>query len=298
MSHSRPERRSLDSGDVRDALLDGQSVELLQALGLVTPRGGASPSANRKIKQITHFARLVAPALDDAFARHEDPVLVDFGAGKAYLGLVLYELWMHRHGRGRLIAVEARPELCDRVRRIADQRGFTRVDVAEGDIATAALPDRTHVALALHACDTATDDAIVRALQTTADHVAMAPCCQAEVARLLKKTDVDAVDALWAHSLHRREFGAHLTNVIRGLVLQANGYQVTVTELVGWEHAVKNELIVGRRVGRFHRGASARLDALLATISVAPALIERVARLQSAGSTTSDGAGGSNDTQA
>lgn len=294
---ARPERAALEPDEVRDALLDGQSVELLQALGLVTPRGGASPSSNRKIKQITHFARLVAPAFDDAFERHDDPVFVDFGAGKAYLGLVLYELWMHRHRRGRLVAVEARPDLCERVRRIADARGFERVDVVPGTIADAELPERVHVAMGLHACDTATDDAIVRALEAKADHVAVVPCCQAEVARLLKKAKAEAIDPLWSHALHRREFGAHLTNVLRGLVLQAQGYRVSVTELVGWEHAVKNELILGRRVARFHRGAQNELAALVQRVGVRPGLVERVEALQaSTGSTRNDGAGTSSET--
>lgn len=297
MSRGRPERAALEPDEVRDALLDGQSVDLLQALGLVTARGGASPSSNRKIKQITHFARLLAPALDDAFERHEDPILVDFGAGKAYLGLVLYELWMHRHGRGRLVAVESRPDLCERVQRIADARGFDRVDVVAGTIADAPLPERVHVAMALHACDTATDDALVRALEARADHIAVVPCCQAEVARQLKKARAEDIDPLWGHALHRREFGAHFTNVLRGLVLQANGHRVSVTELVGWEHAVKNELILGRRVARFHRGAADQLAGLLERVPVRPGLVDRVAALQaSTGTTESDGSGSSSDT--
>ena len=123
------------------------------------------------------------------------------------------------------------------------------------------------------------------------------PCCQAEVARLLKKAKAEAIDPLWSHALHRREFGAHLTNVLRGLVLQAQGYRVSVTELVGWEHAVKNELILGRRVARFHRGAQNELAALVQRVGVRPGLVERVEALQaSTGSTRNDGAGTSSET--
>jgi hypothetical protein len=82
-----------------------------------------------------------------------------------------------------------------------------------------------------------------------------------------------AARELFAHAWHRREFGAHLTNVIRALALEARGYQVTVTELAGWEHSLKNELILGKRVKRFDARAQERLDALLARFQIRPALV-------------------------
>jgi hypothetical protein len=138
-----------------------------------------------------------------------------------------------------------------------------------------ALPERVHVVTALHACDTATDDALALAIARAADHVAVVPCCQAELAReLAQAKPADAASgALFEHAWHRREFGAHLTNVIRALALEARGYQVTVTELAGWEHSLKNELILGKRVKRFDAKAQARLDALLARFDVRPALV-------------------------
>ncbi|MEZ4431250.1 MAG: SAM-dependent methyltransferase [bacterium] len=266
-------RQPLSPQAVEDSLLEGMSTGVLRALGLVTERGGASPDAHRKIKQITHFLRLIEPAIDDVFARHEDPVLLELAAGKSYLGLALYERFIARHGRGRLVAVEARPELAARVEGIARGLGFDRFEMRTGTIIDAALPERAHFALALHACDTATDEAIVRALGAKCDHVAVVPCCQAEVARLLKGVDAGP-HALWRHAWHRREFGAHLTNVVRALALQASGYQITVTELAGWEHSLKNELILARRVGAWHAGARDELRALLAEIPVKPWLIE------------------------
>ncbi len=113
------------------------------------------------------------------------------------------------------------------------------------------------------------------AIQRGADHVAVVPCCQAEVASQLKekRTGADAtMGLLFHHAWHRREFGSHLTNVIRALTLEAFGYQVTVTELTGWEHSLKNELILGRRVHRDNRRARAQLEALLARTGVHPKL--------------------------
>ena len=126
------------------------------------------------------------------------------------------------------------------------------------------LPERLHrLPTALHACDTATDDALVLAIRRKADHIAVVPCCQAEVAAQLRERKEPLPGAwplLWAHPIHAREFGAHLTNVIRTLVLQSFGYQVTVTELVGWEHSMKNELILARKVHREHAPSKAEAE--------------------------------------
>ena len=141
------------------------------------------------------------------------------------------------------------------------------------------LPERVHLVLALHACDTATDDALLLAVKRNADHIAAVPCCQAEVAAQLKEAKHVAPEPwpqLWGHPIHRREMGAHLTNVIRALALQSLGYQVTVTELTGWEHSLKNELILARRVHREHRPSREKLRELLAATRVRPKLVREL----------------------
>jgi hypothetical protein len=99
------------------------------------------------------------------------------------------------------------------------------------------------------------------------------------VARQLEKSRPEdpAIAALFAHPLHRRELGSHLTNVVRGLVLEAFGYKVTVTELVGWEHSAKNELILGKRVHRYDASARTRLRALLERFGIEPAIVRELA---------------------
>ncbi|HET7755568.1 MAG TPA: methyltransferase, partial [Anaeromyxobacteraceae bacterium] len=137
---------------------------------------------------------------------------------------------------------------------------------------------RPNVITALHACDTATDDALVLAIAQGADHVAVVPCCQAEVARQLESAAdrAPAVAELFAHPWHRREFGSHLTNVIRAVTLEARGYKVTVTELTGWEHSVKNELILGKKVRARSADAERRLEALLEASRVRPKLVREL----------------------
>ena len=268
------------------------SIELLQDLHLLTREGQLNADARRKLKQIRHLVGLLRPALDDALARSPEPSVVDCGAGKSYLGALLYELVLGPAGRGTLTAIEARPELSQQAAARAARFGQERFKVATGTIGSFIVPPpsdeasasssaalRPNVLTALHACDTATDDALVLAIANNADHVAVVPCCQAEVARQLEssKPSDPATAALFAHPLHRRELGSHLTNVIRALALEAHGYKVTVTELVGWEHSAKNELILGKRVQRYNQQARATLRALLDRFHVEPAVIRELA---------------------
>src|SRR5262245_33247974 len=210
------------------------SIELLQDLHLLTRDGHLNADARRKLKQIRHLLNLLKPALDDALARTPEPLVVDCGAGKSYLGALVYELVLAPAGRGSLLAIEARPELADQAAKRAARFGQARFRVATGTIAEVAQAAqlatrdrRPQIVTALHACDTATDDALALAIATGADHVAVVPCCQAEVARQLAESkDRDPADeALVRHALHRRELGSHLTNVVRTLCLAAHGYQ-------------------------------------------------------------------------
>ena len=149
----------------------------------------------------------------------------------------------------------------EKARALAARLGFSRMTFEPAEIGAAQPPPRVHLVTALHACDTATDDALALAIRHGADHVAVVPCCQAEVAAQLGRAEAPAplLAPLFEHAWHRREFGSHLTNVVRALALEASGYSVTVTELAGWEHSLKNELILGKKVRAGDARARARL---------------------------------------
>nr|WP_255449868.1 MULTISPECIES: SAM-dependent methyltransferase [Myxococcaceae] len=229
----------------------------------------------RKLKQVNHLMGLLRPAFEDLQQRTQAPVVVDAGSGNAYLGFILYELFLKDAEGGSLVSIEGRPDLTQRAKERAGRLGFSRMQFETASLETAQWPERFHLLTALHACDTATDDALVAAIQKGADYVAVVPCCQAEVAQQLKEhkgSPDPALALLHEHAWHRREFGSHLTNVIRALTLEAFGYQVTVTELTGWEHSLKNELILGRRVHRDNRRARLKLERLLGSSGVNPKL--------------------------
>ena len=268
-------RRQVKGAAVRRELLPGTSPGLLKELHLLTRDGDLNADSLRKLKQVNHLAALLAPAVEDVLSRFGSPVLVDCGAGKSYLGFILYELFLRDAGKGTLLAVEARPELARAGAERAGRLGFDRLRTLEATIESAPVPPRVHLVTALHACDTATDDALGLAIRHGADHVAVVPCCQAEVARLLAEAPAPdpLLEPLFAHPWHRREFGSHLTNVVRALVLEAHGYRVTVTELTGWEHSVKNELILGKKVRPSSPEARARLERLVRAAGVRPKLV-------------------------
>lgn len=260
----------------KDALADlwpGQSVALLKALHILTREGGLNADSRRKLKQVLHLANLIKPALDWAFAEREQPVLADLGAGKSYLGFVLYDLFFARQRRGEVYAVEARHDLIETSKAIAAESGFQRMHFVESAIRNAELPDaKADVVTALHACDTATDEAILFALAHDARFIALVPCCQAELAGELEGSKKPERQ-LWRHPIQRREFGAHLTNVLRGLYLEAHGYKVRVTELTGLEHSLKNEFLFAERHQLSNPQAKAEFERLVAQFGVKPTLL-------------------------
>jgi hypothetical protein len=250
----------------------GQSTALLKALHILTHNGGLNADSRRKLKQVQHLAQLIKPAIDAVLADKDQPVLADLGAGKSYLGFILYDLYFAPAKRGRVVAVEARTELIETAKKIAAESGFDRMDFVEGNIAQAAMGP-VDIVTALHACDTATDEAILFALAHEAKFVALVPCCQAEVARQLD--DVKGpLDQLWRHPIHRRELGAHLTNVLRGLYLEAHGYKVRVTEFTGFEHTQKNEMIFAERHQRSNPRARTEFEKLVKEIGAVPKLLD------------------------
>lgn len=253
-------------------LRPGQSVELLKELHILTREGRLNQDSRRKLKQVYHLFNFIEPLLGELSSSDQGLTLADHGAGKSYLGFILYDLYFKPLGRGHIYGVETRAELVEKSRVLAHKLDFERMSFLNLSVAESTdaneLPPQIDVVTALHACDTATDDAIAFGLQKKARAMVLVPCCQAEMAACLRQGKAlqltrTPLAELWRHPLHTREVGSQVTNVLRCLYLEANGYQVTVTELVGWEHSMKNELIIARYIGQKKRSAAERLRALL-----------------------------------
>ena len=236
---------------------DHQSIELLKELHILTRDGKMNQDSRRKIKQVSHLIQFIEPIIHSVTAEKGQFHLIDFGAGKSYLGFMLYDLVTKLLKTPyKIIGIEVRQELVEYCRKLAKQLDFQQMEFyqlsAEQTHTATQIPSTIDIVTALHACNTATDDAISFALQKDVAHLILVPCCQAELASLLKKNKAASLKnnfftALWKYPIHTREFGSHLTNVIRCLYLESKGYEVTVTELVGWEHSLKNELIIAHK---------------------------------------------------
>ncbi|WP_447981951.1 class I SAM-dependent methyltransferase [Achromobacter kerstersii] len=259
----------------------GQSVELLKALHILTRDGKMNQDSRRKLKQVYHLFQFIEPLLKDVQQERGAVTLADHGAGKSYLGFILYDLFFKEQkdavGNGsHIYGIETREELVKSSEELAKRLGFggmsfLNLSVAES-ITSDKLPATIDVVTALHACNTATDDAIHFALEKKAKYIVVVPCCQAEVASVLRKNKgkalADPLAEIWRHPLHTREFGSQITNVLRCLQLEAHGYQVSVTELVGWEHSMKNELIVAQYKNLPIRKPAERLTEMLERIGL------------------------------
>jgi len=259
----------------------GQSIELLKALHILTRDGKMNQDSRRKLKQVYHLFQFIEPLLKDVQQERGAVTLADHGAGKSYLGFILYDLFFKEQkdavGNGsHIYGIETREELVKSSEDLAKRLGFggmsfLNLSVAES-ITSSRLPGTIDVVTALHACNTATDDAIHFALEKKAKYIVVVPCCQAEVASVLRKNKgkalADPLAEIWRHPLHTREFGSQITNVLRCLQLEAHGYQVSVTELVGWEHSMKNELIVAQYKDLPTRKPAERLTEMLERIGL------------------------------
>lgn len=256
----------------------GQSLELLKELHILTRDAKLNQDSRRKLKQIYHLYQFIEPLLKEIQQERGSIQLVDHGAGKSYLGFIIYDLFFKSlNDASQIYGIERRDELVNKSRNLAEKlkfpgMSFLNLSVAES-IQSDRLPPTVDIVTALHACDTATDDAIQFGLKKQAKFMVLVPCCQAEVAAVLKRNKgrvlaENAFAELWRHPLHTREFGSHLTNVLRCLQLEAHGYHVNVTELVGWEHSMKNELIIATYKNLPRQRPTERLRSVLETLGL------------------------------
>jgi Methyltransferase domain len=257
---------------LQDVLRAGQSVALLKHLHILTVDGKLNQDTRRKLKQVNHLLQLIEPLIVELRSRGIAPNVVDHGAGKSYLGFLLYDA-LFQAEQGSVWGIESRADLIATTAELAIKLNFERMGFVLGDTAQATqastLPAQVHIVTALHACNTATDDAIRFGLARQAPYMVLVPCCQAEVAAALRGNKAvfsNPLSALWQRPLHTREFGSQLTNVLRCLQLESAGYQVTVTELVGWEHSMKNELIIAKRTDKPNAAVQAKARTQLEAI--------------------------------
>ena len=284
--HSRAQSAEQDAGHDRDkARLLPEDDPVFRALGLSDHEGRMKPSRQGKYRQVEEFLRIldasISEAMDKGHLRRptdSEPLqVVDLGCGNAYLTFVTERFLRHERGLPvHLTGVDQREQSRDHNRAIADGLGVDATFVA-ADIGRVDLELRPHVVLALHACDTATDDALARAVEWETPLILAAPCCHHDIAAQLRGTPTPApYAALTRHGILRERFADTLTDGLRASLLRMAGYRVDVMQFVGSQHTPRNTLLRAVRTGRPAAGGSAgrEYDELVSAWGVRPRLGE------------------------
>ena len=290
--HSRPREaeQAVDRDHDRDkARLLPEDDPVFRALGLSDHEGRMKPSRQGKYRQVEEFLRIldasIADALDKGHLRTptaEEPLqIVDLGCGNAYLSFVTERYLGHvRDLPVHLTGIDQREQSRTHNEKIAGELGVDATFVASSiGAATPVVPP--DVVLALHACDTATDDALARAVEWEAPLILAAPCCHHDIATQLRRQPTPEPYAmLTRHGILRERFADTLTDGLRASLLRLEGYRVDVMQFVGSQHTPRNTLLRGVRTGRPAAGGPARreYDELVETWGVRPRLGELLER--------------------
>jgi len=244
-SHDRVKRRVLDP-----------AAPFLIELGISDHQGRVKPSRQAKYKQIEEFCKLLAPALDEAvsagrIAKNRPLQVVDLGCGNAYLTLAAYHLLTAAGHDVRMTGIDHNPAARKRNTRVVEALGWQEhLRFLDATIEGAELDVRPDVVLALHACDTATDDALARAVGWEASLVLAAPCCHHDIQKQLKSVTPPAPYALMTrYGIVRERFADVLTDSLRAAVLRQVGYRVEVVQFVDSQHTPRNLLLRAARTG-------------------------------------------------
>ena len=255
---------------------------LYRALGLADAEGRIKPSRQAKFRQVEEFLRILDVSVSDAIAKGhlrrptaEDPLrVVDLGCGNAYLTLTAQRYLASRGLAVRLTGVDVKEQSREHSSRVAAELGLD-AEFVVGTISEARLDTVPEVVLALHACDTATDEALARAVGWGAALVLAAPCCHHDVAAQLRRTPTPAPYAmLTRHGILRERFADTLTDALRAGLMRLQGYRVDVMQFVESKHTPRNTLLRAVRTGRPVRGGGVRkeYDDLVATWGIRPRL--------------------------
>ena len=229
-------------------LLDPSAVDWLAGLGVVNADGHVRERMGDKHRQIQRYTEILSHLFQDLGWQRDQaaPVIADMGSGKAYLTFGVWQLLRRQMGvKARIIGVEERPELVQTCTALASRIGAEGLEFQTGDIASAELPPVDGLN-ALHACNTATDAAILRGIASGARLIVVAPCCHKEVRPQLGSPE--ALAPVLAHGLFKERFAEWVTDGLRTLFLEWAGYKVRVIEFVDAGHTPKNLMLAAVRV--------------------------------------------------
>ncbi len=216
----------------------------LREMGIIGADGNVLPTGQRKFRQINKYIEIIDAQLQQA-SLPADAHIVDMGSGKGYLTFALYDYLTNQLGMPvSITGVELRPALVDFCNALTAKAGFTRLHFVAQDI-NDYQPERINMLIALHACDTATDLAIAKGILAKAEVIVVAPCCHKQIRQQMQSTG--ALQPILRHGILEERQAELITDGIRALLMEAQGYKTKVFEFVSAEHTSKNLMITGIR---------------------------------------------------
>jgi len=266
--------RSLNHDKTKERLLDASDPYLIE-VGISDHKGSVKPSMQDKYRQVEEFLRILEPALPE---NKEKLSIVDLGCGHAYLTFATHQ-YLHKSGiDAKVIGIDVRETSRDRNTSIAEKLGITNsIEFRAEEISETAI-ETADIAIALHACDTATDDAIAWGVQHGVQLLLIAPCCHHDLQ--VQMQDIpEPWPMLTRHGIMRERLGDLLTDSFRTQILKLLGYRVDAIEFVGGEHTPRNLMIRATKTGAKPEPIDiARYKEMLAQWNVNPALAQRLAK--------------------
>lgn len=247
LQHDKTKNRVINSG----------TANYLKELGITTAEGLVKKDMQDKFKQINRYVEIIEGIIKD-IQFDKSITVADMGSGKGYLTFALYDyLTSNLKKDAAVVGIELRDDLVNKCNQIAAHTGYNKLKFEKGTIQHANLPS-VDMLIALHACDTATDDAIYKGIKANAKVIVCAPCCHKQIRKQMAPEN--ELRNITKHGILLERQAEIVTDAIRSLILEAHGYKTKVFEFIATEHTPKNVLIVGTKSAKTVAEKQACLD--------------------------------------
>lgn len=228
-------------------LPEGVAVPFLVDLGVMTPDGKIVKARYDKFKQINRFLEFIEDVLP-SLSKDREITILDFGCGKSYLTFAMYYyLKVVKEYDVRIIGLDLKEDVIDKCNRLAEKYEYHKLTFLKGDVADYEGVSSVDMVVTLHACDTATDYALYKAIKWGASVILSVPCCQHEVNKQIKN---EMLEPALSYGIIKERMSALLTDAVRAELLSENGYKTDILEFIDMEHTPKNLLIRGIKTGK------------------------------------------------
>ncbi|MDO9154423.1 MAG: SAM-dependent methyltransferase [Paludibacter sp.] len=246
---------------IKERLIELKGSIYLRELGITNADGELRREMSDKYKQINQYIELLAPYLNE-IKTTDNLHIADMGSGKGYLTFALYDYLTNKLKLNiRTTGVEFRDDLVTICNLIAQQSNFDQLQFTKGTIVETQL-DKIDILIALHACDTATDDAIFRGIMSNAELIVCAPCCHKQIRKAMKVTN--ELSNITKFGILKERQAEIITDTLRAMIMEYFGYKTNVFEFVSLEHTPKNVMIVGQKVSTTNNAKKQIIDDIAA----------------------------------